>query len=202
METVTPITHEVMGGAHLHTTLVEMALQAKVSGCPVRCTFNEQEFEVKPGEDGGSIYSAWESEMERKRKEYQESPEGKAEEVKRQVTRAIVDGFKAEGILPFSVKDQPLWDKCVANNLSDYGSGVIRYSARWANYMEKAMQAGATVLECAKKCENDADVEGITGFMFSCALSQLIAVWEHGEELGKWHDAGSPNPEPREEGID
>lgn len=39
-----------------------------------------------------------------------------------------------------------------------------------------------------QKTSHDADTEGITGFMYGCAVNILAHVWEHGEELRRWHN--------------
>lgn len=33
-----------------------------------------------------------------------------------------------------------------------------------------------------------ADTEGVTGFMYGCAVTQLYWHWVHGEELRRWHN--------------
>ena len=33
-----------------------------------------------------------------------------------------------------------------------------------------------------------ADTEGITGFMYGCAVNILSQCWEYGEVLRKWHN--------------
>ena len=40
----------------------------------------------------------------------------------------------------------------------------------------------------ADKLSHEADVEGITGFMYGCAVSILSQCWKYGEELRKWHN--------------
>jgi len=73
-------------------------------------------------------------------------------------------------------------------NSDFYGSGVIRYSEAWANLMEQKMTEGAELKNIAEQTSHDADTEGITGFMFGCAVSALSHFWQHGEELRRWHN--------------
>lgn len=40
----------------------------------------------------------------------------------------------------------------------------------------------------ADKLSYDADTEGITGFMYGCAVSILSQCWEYGQYLRKWHN--------------
>ncbi len=42
--------------------------------------------------------------------------------------------------------------------------------------------------DIAEKTSHAADNEGITGFMYGCAVSILAHCWKHGEELRKWHN--------------
>jgi hypothetical protein len=50
------------------------------------------------------------------------------------------------------------------------------------------MAKGATVAECAQRASHLADDEGITGFMYGCAVSILSKVWQYGEDLRRWHN--------------
>lgn len=83
----------------------------------------------------------------------------------------------------FSIKDQELWKKCLDNNEhSAYGTEINRFSAAWAHIMEEKMLDGQKLEDIAKESEQEADTEGITGFMYGAG------VWEHGEGLRRWHN--------------
>lgn len=87
------------------------------------------------------------------------------------------------------LKDAEKWEQFVEANRDDgYGECVLRYIERWAEQMELAFDAGESMAECAKRTRHTADTEGITGFMYWCAVSVLAQVWEHGEELRRWHN--------------
>ncbi len=86
------------------------------------------------------------------------------------------------------LKDKNGWEKFVSVNNDPYGSGVVRYAERWANMMEEELEKGNNLMEIADRTSCEADTEGITGFMYGCAVSVLTMVWEHGEELRKWHN--------------
>lgn len=86
------------------------------------------------------------------------------------------------------LKNKEKWEKFVAINNDPYGSGVVRYAERWANMMEQEMENGKPLIEIADATSHKADTEGITGYMYGCAVSILSQVWEHGEELRKWHN--------------
>jgi len=78
------------------------------------------------------------------------------------------------------------WIKTLQNNSDDYGAAGVAYAERWANYMEVLMKQGAALEDIAERASREANVEGITGFMYGCAVSVLSQVWKHGEELRKW----------------
>jgi hypothetical protein len=83
---------------------------------------------------------------------------------------------------------QAEWDNVVKINDDPYGKAAIDYARSWAELMEARMADGAKLEDIAEKAGHDADVEGITGFMYGCAVSTLSQVWEHGEELRRWHN--------------
>ena len=77
----------------------------------------------------------------------------------------------------------------VAKNQDPYGSGVIRFSNRWAELMEDQLStAGQNLKDIAQSASEAADTEGISGFMYGCAVSELAYFWQYGEELRRWHN--------------
>lgn len=86
------------------------------------------------------------------------------------------------------LKDKAGWDKGVENNKDPYGAAVYRYAEKWADAMEAKLSAGETVEQCAKSTSHEADTEGISGFMYGCAVNVLAHCWEHGEALRRWHN--------------
>ena len=87
------------------------------------------------------------------------------------------------------LKNEKAWQEWVDNNQDSYGSAVVRYAEQWANLMEKRIKPWAKPLESvADKASHDADTEGITGFMYGCAVSMLATCWIHGERLRHWHN--------------
>lgn len=47
---------------------------------------------------------------------------------------------------------------------------------------------GDKIVDIADSTSHEADTEGITGFMYGCAVNALSQLWEYGEELRKWHN--------------
>ena len=86
------------------------------------------------------------------------------------------------------LKDKAIWKEGLQNNQDDYGVCGYRYAERWADMMEEKIEAGENLEDIAEQTSHDADTEGITGFMYGCAVSVLSFVWEYGEELRCWHN--------------
>lgn len=80
------------------------------------------------------------------------------------------------------------WEKSLQNNQDPYGACAHRYVERWAQMMEDGLARGEDFGPLAKKTSHEANTEGITVFMYGCAVSILSQVWVHGEQLRKWHN--------------
>jgi hypothetical protein len=81
------------------------------------------------------------------------------------------------------------WVRFIETNSGDpYSKGVVIYAEQWARLMQARMRDGSSLSEVAEQASNDADIDGITGFMFGCAVSVLAHVWRHGETLRQWHN--------------
>jgi len=84
------------------------------------------------------------------------------------------------------------YQKGLDNNQDPYGKAVYTYAERWAELMEKDINAcgdvTAAVIANFEIRSREADTEGITGFMYGCAVHILSACWEYGEILRKWHN--------------
>lgn len=84
------------------------------------------------------------------------------------------------------------YQKGYNNNLDPYGHAVFVFAERWAESMEKLIEITGepekTITENAEMLSRAADIEGITGYMYGCAISILADCWEYGEILRKWHN--------------
>lgn len=74
------------------------------------------------------------------------------------------------------------------NSNDPYSARVVSYGEDWANLMETRMAKGEKIADIAKPTSREADTDGITGFMYGCAVSALARFWEHGEALRLWHN--------------
>ncbi len=87
------------------------------------------------------------------------------------------------------VKDQTVWDNwCALNSQDSYSKGVVTFAERWAVLMQREIAEGKTIADVANTTSHEADTEGITRFMYGCAVSMLAGCWIHGEELRRWHN--------------
>ena len=85
------------------------------------------------------------------------------------------------------------YNKGLENNQDPYGKGIYDFLERWADLMEEEINSSdkspeEVIPECADRLSHDADIEGITGFMYGAAVNVLSHVWKYGEILRKWHN--------------
>lgn len=99
------------------------------------------------------------------------------------------------------------YTKYVADNSKDgYSRGVVDFAEQWAALMEARIAeletgnlAYGVVGEHARvtgfaeavqpqALSHKADTDGITGFMYGCAVQGLAHFWKHGEILRRWHN--------------
>lgn len=88
----------------------------------------------------------------------------------------------------FDCIDAEGWQRCQDNNTGPYGGRVVKYVRDWGRLMQARIAAGETVAQCAKETSHIADDDGITGFMYGCAVGILSKCWKHGDELRRWHN--------------
>lgn len=138
----------------------------------------------------------WEKEMQ----EYYNSPEYvrdhakslKKENRKKAVVQKVRQFQKRNA--DFTIADkkkQEEWENCKAIKSKDgYSNCVIDYTILWAQYMEYLMAKHDKKLSDVWDMSSHlADIYGITGFMYGCAVSILSSVWKYGEELRVQHNS-------------
>lgn len=180
--------YETMCGENISETAKRMVKLAKKSNDRVKATFNGIGLVTGPNGKPEEIVKFYHKECTLRSESYHQSPRGIADAKRAKEESKIAAAALKEGILPFSLKDEAGWKLSVKKNQDGYGSGVIRFTARWANMMEAEMAKGKKLKNIADKISYKADVEGISGFMYGCAVSILSQVWKHGEELRRWHN--------------
>lgn len=173
-----------------HAAAAAVAMAAK-TGERVRFTFNDQEIVVGPDHKAEDVAAGYMRESERRHAEWKASPAGQAAAREAEAADARAKAAEAEGVLPFTLADGKADDYAAfveKNSHDDYSACTVRYAARWANLMERRVAEGHTLRDCAERASHEADAEGITGFMYGCAVSSLAHFWKHGEELRRWHN--------------
>lgn len=113
--------------------------------------------------------------------------------------KVIVNTKKAE--LEEKVRDVEVqwsnlkvWNEYVEKNTNPYGKAIIEYAEMWAKLMQKRMGDPDWVVSVnnfatmVDETSFEADIEGITGFMYSCAVGYLVECWFAGELLRQWHN--------------
>lgn len=185
-------TYKPMAGENVSETAGRMVALAKKANGPVTAKFNDIALTAKPGDKPDAIVRYYQAESNRRHEEYVNSPEYKkrqreAEKAQRRQD-LMLKGALATAPEKMTLRDEEGWKKAVAANKVGYGGGIISFAERWARLMEGRMANGDTLEACAEEASSLADNEGITGFMYGCALSTLSQVWIYGEELRRWHN--------------
>jgi len=129
---------------------------------------------------------------EAKRKEYEISPEYAAAQAAAKAQREAEDKRRQEllSLAPDgpTFTDPEGWRKTVENNTDPYGAATVSYANMWAQMMEGLINQGSALKDIAEECSQLADTEGITGFMYGCAVSILSRCWKYGSDLNAWHN--------------
>lgn len=183
---------EVYAGNTIYSACDEAVKMAKDESCNVVFDFNDQKITATPDSDPAALAKGFMDEGARRRAEYEASPEFKRSEeeyAQKQRDRetklsAILEGAPEH----MTLRDAEAWQKSCEANSDSYGGAVMTYAERWARLMEARMSKGERIADIADECSHLADSEGITGFMYGCAVSILSKVWQHGEALRVWHN--------------
>lgn len=186
-------TYKPMIGEDVSETIDRMVALAKETKGPVTAKFNDIALTAKPGDNHNAILQYYRTESNRRHEEYVKSPEYKkrqceAEEAQRRQDLMLEDAL---AIAPkkMALRDEEGWKKAVAANTDGYGGRIMSFAERWARLMEGRMANGDTLEACADQASSlAAGNEGITGFMYGCAVLILSQVWIHGDQLRRWHN--------------
>ncbi|MCB9835087.1 hypothetical protein H6792_03625 [Candidatus Nomurabacteria bacterium] len=122
------------------------------------------------------------AENEQHRQQWQAEYQAQAD-AKRNATEAkLADAPEME------IADQEIWENYKSKNQGDYGHGIITYAERWARLMQVEMAAGKKLEDIADTTSYEADIDGISGYMYSAAVHTLVTNWKHGDRLRKWYN--------------
>lgn len=185
-------TYEALAGENVSETAKRMVALAKKTKGAVTAKFNDIALTAKPGDNPESIVKYYQTESNRRHEEYVKSPEYKKRQREAEETQRRQDLMLKSALAgtpkKMALRDEEGWKKAVAANTDGYGGGVMSFAERWARLMEGRMANGDTLEAYAEEASSLADNEGITGFMYGCAVSILSQVWIHGDQLRRWHN--------------
>lgn len=115
------------------------------------------------------------AETERRRAEAELAYQKQQDEKRKSVEARLANSSEIE------LKDAAFWETQKRINSDPYGGAVISYAECWARLMQVDMAAGKKIAQIASPCSDEANIEGITGFMYGCAVTVLSKCWKHGE---------------------
>lgn len=185
------IPYEPGAGEHISETAENMVKAAKVHFKRVTATFNDIALSASPSGTPQEIITYYNEESKRRHDAYINSPEYKERQVKAEEEQRRKKSTLARALAvapPLKVTDQAMWDSWVQANTDPYGAATMRFTERWGKLMQAQIRQGKQLDACADECCSVADSEGITGFMYGCAVSMLAQCWEYGEQLRRWHN--------------
>ncbi len=180
-----------MAGNHILTACKEAVEMARREACNVEFDFNEITLTATPTTDAAALALSYSTDCARRHQEYLASPQYRDSQeraaIKERERKAKVEAVLVDAPTAMTLRDADGWKKTCEANQDGYGGAVMTYAERWARMMEARIGKGEKLPAVADECSHLADEEGITGFMFGCAVSILAQVWIHGEELRAWH---------------
>lgn len=94
------------------------------------------------------------------------------------------------GNVEFNCVNTELLQDYIDKNKDDYGAAIIDYAKTWGRLMQFMIQENFTlkVSDVAESTSFQANVEGITGFMYGIAVKILSDCWIYGNDLKNWHN--------------
>ena len=182
---------------------INQYIERALAVAPVDCEFNGAKFTIQPGESVETIHARFQSIMDANAEAYRKSPEGiKAAKEREEWMKREAEKKARVSAMTLSMTVKPeLADEYAAyvklNSNSDYSKGVVDFGERWAGLMEIVISqlndrsdAALTryFVDNANKMSSEAAIDGLTGFMYGCAVAALSKFWVHGEPLRRWHN--------------
>ena len=123
--------------------------------------------------------------------------QAKEDEKKQKTIFEKIEGIELD-ILP-EVLDQ--FNEGKAKNTDPYGGRCYTYADEWGRLMQVGIAEATAnqpensvfdiqgfITSIANETSQEADYDGITGFMYGASVSILSHAWRYGEYLRKWHN--------------
>src|SRR5207249_3915712 len=135
--------------------------------------FNDVKLIANPGDSSEDIVEFFDSELDRLRNEWVNSPEYAKQQDELKQRKAKEEIVLRNELLNapehMTIQNQEAWQKFVDSNYDDYGRATIEYAELWARLMESRINLGSDIEQFADKTSHIADSKyGITGFMYGC----------------------------------
>lgn len=187
------IIHEPLCGESLDQTVKILIDRASEREKPATAEFNGITLTAHPGiSTARALTAAYHEEYTRRREAYRASPaHQQQEETMHDATErrhAALCGALLTAPATLTLRYPETWVESLAANTDPYGAAVLRYADRWARLMEARFAAGESLAAGAEDASHLADEEGMTGFMYGCAVALLAQCWAYGEDLRLWHN--------------
>lgn len=183
---------EINAGERIDKAVAKMFDRLKSKDDSVVAQFNDIELVASLDKTPRQVVDEYHEECARRHEKYINSEDYKSgktavkhnELVKRQQLQQLL----AIAPLEPTFVDRVAWCKTVAANNDPYGAATVGFAFLWMRLMEGQIASGVKLKDCAEKMAHLANTEGITGFMYGCAVGIASKVWKHGEELRRWHN--------------
>lgn len=184
--------YEPYAGDRIESACAEAVRMAKAHNQNVEFKFNDQALTATPNSNPAAMAKAYLDESQRLSDEWRASAEYEKQqgEMKREQERkeAMLRNALVSAPKSMTLSNGDEWRAACEKNTDPYGACVMRYAEIWARIMEAKIAGGAALEDIAEEASRTADTEGITGFMYGCAVAMLARVWIHGEALRRWHN--------------
>jgi len=185
-------TYEPGGGEDILTSCQKAIALAKQHGDECRFEFNDLHMTAHPDSDPVKLAQDYTDKSNRRHEKWLASPEyaeqqARFKEEEKEKNR-VLNAWLMQSPAAMSLKDSDFWKQQCDANKEGYGGAIIIYTQTWARVMEGRISQGEQLEKIADECSHIADVDGLTGFMYGCAVAILAKVWIHGEDLRRWHN--------------
>jgi len=183
---------DILAGNTITEACKEAVMLANKKKMLIEFKFNDQIITASPRDNPETLSNNYITESHRKHQEYINSDEYKMKQAeyerKELEKKEKLNTYLKDGPTKMTLKDESGWLAACKANTDPYGGAVIVYAEQWARLMEVRISKGEQLQSIAEECSHLADTDGLTGFMYGCAVSILSSVWIHGKELRKWHN--------------
>lgn len=161
--------------SHIDDCIARLLAMANAAGAPRMTEFDATVVTANPGDTEDGIRAVWAAASKAQHFAWLASPEGQKSQQESARLNALRERAATEPIREFACIDPGAWAEGLANN-QEYGLGIMKYAARWAN-MAEAVQP--ITRESVKAASYAADWEGMCGESVGFARILLKKCWLH-----------------------